>query len=80
MVEPAESLNASRHKLFDEVDFCDYLWILETTDDINYDALQVVRVYEQLLRRNVVAFPKEIYFFTDLTCAAIVDPFEFAEW
>ena len=80
MIKPAKSLNASGHKLFDEVDFCDYLRVLETTDDINYDALQVVRVYEQLLRRNVVAFPEEIYFFTDLTCATIVDPFEFAEW
>ena len=80
MVEPTQSLNASGNELFDEVNFCDYLWILESTDDINYDALQVVRVDEQLLRRNVVAFPEEIYFFTDLTCAAIVDPFEFAEW
>ena len=61
------------------MNFCDYLRILETTDDINYDALQVVRVNKQLLRRNVVAFPEEIYFFADLTCAAIVDPFELAE-
>ena len=79
MIEPAESLNASGHKLFDEVNFCYYLRILEATDDINYDALQVVWVDEQLFRRNVVAFPKEIYFFADLTCAAIVDPFEFPQ-
>ena len=49
MVEPSESLNASGNELFDEVDFCDYLWILESTDDINYDALQVVWVDKQLL-------------------------------
>ena len=49
VVEPAESLNASGNELFDEVDFCDYLWILESTDDINYDALQVVWVDKQLL-------------------------------
>ena len=80
MVEPSESLDALRHKLFNEVDFCDYLRIPEPAHHVNYDALQVVRINKQLLCRNIVAFPEEIYFFADLARTVIVDPFEFAEW
>ena len=78
VVEPAEPFDAFGHKLFDEVDFCDYLGVLQATDDVDYDSLQVVRVNEEFLRRDPEVLPEKVDFFANLTSATIVDPFKLA--
>lgn len=60
------------------MDIGDDLWIAQATHDIDYDALQIVRVHEQLLCGDVVVLPEEVNLFADLPCAAVVDPFELA--
>ena len=80
MVEPSKSLDAFRYKFLDEVDLCDYLWIFESTDDVDDDTLEVVRVDEQLFRRYVVVFPELVDFLAHLLGATVVDPLEFTHW
>ena len=80
MVEPSQPLDAFRYKFLDEVDLRDNLWIFESTDDVDDDTLEVVRVDEQLFRRYVVVFPELVDFLAHLLGATVVDPLEFTHW
>ena len=78
MIKTAETLDAFRHKLFNIVDLSNYLWVFQATDNVNDHTLQVIWVYEQFLRWNIVALPKKVDLFTDLASTAIIDPFKLA--
>lgn len=78
MVESGQALDSLRHKFLHEVNVRDDLGVVQATDDVYYDALQVVRVDEELLFRDVVSAPEQINLLTDLTGAAVINPFELA--
>ena len=78
MVESTQALDTLRHEFAYKVHLSDYLRVPQAADDVNYYALKVVRVNKELLGRDVVALPKEVYFLADLARAAIVDPLKLA--
>lgn len=80
VIKSSQTFDALGDKPFDEMNLRDKLRIVKSTGYVDYDTLKVVGVYEKFLGWNIVALPKEIYFFAYLMCAAIVDPLKLAHW
>ena len=53
------------------------LRILESTDDEDYDALQVVSIYAEIIFVDIIPIPKGTGFFLDVCGATIVNPLKF---
>lgn len=75
MVKPTQSLDSTRYKLLDEMYLTDDLRHLESAYNVDNDALEVVRVDEKFLLRDIISVPEKIYLFANLSCATIVYPF-----
>jgi len=78
VVEATKPLDSLWHELLYKVDLRDDLWVAQATDDVDYDALQVVWVHEKLLRGDVVAPPEQVNLFAHLARAAVVNPLQLA--
>ena len=80
VVESAKTFDSLWHKFLHKVHVRNYLWIAKATDDVDDNALEVVRVDEELLWWDVVSAPEQINLLTHLPCAAVVHPFKLAHW